>query len=89
MDQAGWSKQRLKDELHARLRLRFDEVVADRGGRGALTPEELRDPCGTVPKFRTGSLNIVRAGGSAGKYSAIISGLGSITINPVIKQIRL
>lgn len=29
----------------------------------------------------------VRAGGSAGKYSAIISGLGSITINPVTREI--
>ncbi len=86
--QAGWSKQRLKDELHARLRMRLDEVVAGRAGRGVFKPEELRDPSSTVPKFRTGSLNIIRAGGSAGKYSAIISGLGSITINPVIKQIR-
>lgn len=85
--EAGWSKQRLKEELHARLKLRLEEVVPGRAGRGVFAPEELSDPARLVPKFRTGSLDVVRAGGSAGKYSAIISGLGSITINPVTREI--
>jgi hypothetical protein len=85
--EAGWSKQRLKDELRARLMLRLDEVVEGRSGKLQMSAEELADPRASVPKFRTGSLNIVRAGGSAGKYSAIISGLGSKGINPVTKEI--
>jgi hypothetical protein len=82
---AGWSKARLKDELHARLQVPLAEVVSGRAGRGPFSPDELS--AATVPKFRTGSLNVARAGGSAGKYTACISGLGSITINPVVKEI--
>jgi hypothetical protein len=67
--------------------LRLDEVVEGRSGKLQMSAEELADPRASVPKFRTGSLNIVRAGGSAGKYSAIISGLGSKGINPVTKEI--
>ena len=47
------------------------------------------DATATVSKFHTGTLNIIRAGGSAGLFTAIISGLGSITISPVIKEITL
>ncbi len=83
--EAGWSKARLKDELHARLQVPLSEVVAGRAGKGPMSAAELA--AGTIAKFRTGSLNIARAGGSAGKYTACISGLGSITINPVIKEI--
>ncbi len=83
--EAGWSKARLKDELHARLDIPLSEVVTGRAGKGPMSDTDLA--AATVPKFRTGSLNIARAGGSAGKYTAIISGLGSITINPVIKEI--
>ncbi len=86
---AGWSKQRVKDELYARLKLRRDEILEGRQGIGSMKPEDLTDPNRLFPKFRTGSLNLARAGGSAGKYSAIISGLGSITINPCIKEVRL
>ncbi len=84
---AGWSKQRLKDELNARLQVPLGEVVPGRSGRLPMSPEELNDPDRLIPKFRTGTLNIVRAGGSAGKYSAIISGIGSASLKPVIKEI--
>jgi hypothetical protein len=84
--EAGWSKARLKEALAERLWLPMDEVVEGRSGKLQMSPEELARP--RAPKFRTGSLNVVRAGGAAGKYSAIISGLGSKGINPVIKEIR-
>ena len=84
---AGWSKQRLKEELHSRLRIPLKDVVEGRSGRLPMSSEELADPERLIPKFRTGTLNIVRAGGSAGKYSAIISGLGSKSLKPVIKEI--
>ena len=52
-----------------------------------MTPQELADPERLFPKFRTGTLNIVRAGGSAGKYTAIISSISSLSLRPVIKEI--
>ena len=86
---AGWSKQHVKEELHAQLQIPLKEVVQGRSGRLPMSAEELNDPDRLIPKFRTGTLNIVRAGGSAGKYSAIISGIGSASLKPVIKEITL
>jgi hypothetical protein len=83
---AGWSKTRLKNALAEALWVPMGEVVEGRSGKLQMSVEELGRP--RAPKFRTGSLNVVRAGGSAGKYSAIISGLGSKGINPVTKEIR-
>jgi hypothetical protein len=87
---AGWSKQRVKDELEGLLRIPIDRVAPGRAGLSQLTPEQLRDPSGTVPKFATGPFNIIRAGGSAGKYSAIISSIGTFSsIHPVTREITL
>ena len=41
-------------------------------------PEQFKDK--TVPKFRDGGFNIVRAGGSAGMFSAIIAGWGASAV---------
>ena len=88
-EQAGWTKQRLKSELEQLLQIPVSELVRGANGIDAgILPNEAPDPGGTIPKFRTGSLNIVRAGGGAGKFSAYISGLGSITINPVTREVR-
>ncbi len=85
---AGWSKQRLKSELESLLQIPVAELFRGAGGIDAgILPSEA-PANGTIPKFRTGSLNIVRAGGGAGKFSAYISGLGSITINPVTREVR-
>lgn len=84
---AGWSKQRLREELDGKLRIPVRDLVPGRSGLGGLTPEERRNPDLMLPKFRTGTLNIIRAGGSAGKYSAIISALGSSGLKPVTKEI--
>jgi hypothetical protein len=87
--QAGWSKQRLRSELERLLQIPVAELTRGAGGIDAgILPSDAPDPNGTIPKFRTGSLNIVRAGGGAGKFSAYISGLGSITINPVTREVR-
>ncbi len=83
---AGWSKRQLKDRLHELLQVPVGEVVRGFATQSPDRGEDLTE--GTVPKFKTGSLNLVRAGGSAGLFSAIISGLGSITINPVTREIR-
>jgi hypothetical protein len=85
---AGWSKRRLKEELLALLQIPVSELLRGAQGIEAGVPAaEAPDLNGTLPKFKTGSLNIVRAGGSAGKFSAYISGLGSISINPVTKEV--
>jgi hypothetical protein len=86
---AGWSKQRVKDELHQALRIPVRELKPGFGLDQEIERLRREDPDATLPKFKTGSLNIVRAGGSAGLFSAIISGLGSITINPVTKEIKV
>lgn len=87
--QEGWSKQRLRKELDGLLQIPASEVVQGFGQDSYVTDEMRADPTLTVPKFRSGTLNFVRAGGSAGLFTGIISGLGSITINPVIKEIKL
>ena len=48
------------------------EVVHGAGGVGEGVPEARRDEM--IPKFHDGGLLVVRAGGQAGLYSAILSG---------------
>jgi hypothetical protein len=84
---ARWSKQQLKEALHQRLQVPVG-ILKPGFGNDAETERLKRDqPQASVPKFKSGSLNIVRAGGT-GLFAAYISGLGSITINPVIKEVR-
>ena len=86
--EAGWSKEDLRAFLEERLTIRVGDLVPGRSGLGGLTDEERRDPDRPIPKFRTGTLNIIRAGGRAGKYSAIVSGLGSAGMMPVTREIE-
>jgi len=85
---AGWTKSRIKDELAPLLQVPVRELKPGFGVDDDVQRLKLEQPDASVPKFKTGSLNIIRAGGSAGLFSAIISGLGSITINPVTKEVR-
>lgn len=73
--EAKWSKARLKDELEKLLMIPGADLVRGAGGIEEGLPESIRDK--TLPKFREGGLNIVRAGGSAGLFSAIIAGWGA------------
>jgi hypothetical protein len=70
--EAGWSKARLHEELDRLLQLPGAEMVRGAGGIEEGLPSEFADR--TVPKFRPGGLHIVRAGGPAGLFSAIIAG---------------
>jgi len=65
--EAGWSKQDFRDALEPLLMI--DASVAQ-AGIGAKAPTGGDG----VPKFRPGFPLIVRAGGDAGAYSAIIEG---------------
>jgi hypothetical protein len=86
--EAGWSKQDLKDRLAELLMIPGSELVAGAAGITEGLPQSFAEK--VLPKFREGGLSIVRAGGSAGMFSAIIAGwvasgpMGSI---PVTKKI--
>ncbi|MBI4765942.1 MAG: thioredoxin family protein [Deltaproteobacteria bacterium] len=70
--QAGWTKARLKEELDALLQLPGKELVRGAQGIAEGIPEAMQEM--TLPKFRPGGLTLVHAGGTAGRFSAIISG---------------
>lgn len=80
---AGWSKQRFRDELDPLLVI--DPSVALPGIAG-----ESEQASAGVPKFRPGSLMIVRAGGDAGAFSAIIEGWigGRMGSEPITHKIE-
>ncbi len=86
--EAGWSKARLLEELDRLLLLDGDEMIMGAGGIAEGVPLSMAGK--RVPKFRPGGLLIVRAGGGAGLFSAVIAGWaasgpkGSI---PVSKEI--
>jgi len=73
--EAGWSRERLRDELYARLRLPWAEIVRGAGGIDEGMPEPMLGA--EVPKFREGGLLIAHAGGTAGLFSAIVGGWSS------------
>jgi thiol-disulfide isomerase/thioredoxin len=86
---AGWSKQRLKEELFQLCEMPADPLIA--GARGVA--EGLRPSMAgrTVNKFRPGGLLIVRAGGGAGMFSGIIGGWssgGAAGSLPVTREVK-
>ncbi|HYM31443.1 MAG TPA: thioredoxin family protein [Candidatus Cybelea sp.] len=86
--EAGWSKARLRQELETLLLTPGRELVQGAGGIAEGLPPSLAD--NMVPKFRPGGLNIVRAGGTAGLFSAVIAGWaasGPIGSSPVTREI--
>jgi hypothetical protein len=86
--QAGWSKQRLRQELAELLTLPGAEMVRGAGGIAEGLPESMREAA--IPKFRDGGLWLVHAGGTAGMFSAIIGGWvsGSSGSQPVTVEVR-
>lgn len=85
---AGWSKARLHEELDKLLTLPGKDLVM---GAQDITEGMPQNFAGAdLPKFRPGGLMIVRAGGPAGLFSAVIAGwaasgpTGSI---PVSKEV--
>ncbi len=80
--EAGWDKGRLRTELDGLLMMpggRVDKSIAADGDQPAA-----------IPKFRPGGLLIVRAGGGAGMFSAVIGGwvaTGEKGSVPVTKEV--
>jgi hypothetical protein len=79
--EAGWSRQRLADELDELMAYEPGEINAD-ALSGRIT--------GRTPKFRPGGLLIAHAGGRAGMFSAVIGGWvgGSKGSQPVTREVR-
>lgn len=85
--EAGWGRQRILDELHARLLIPGTELVRGASGMAEGVPEKLRDR--TMSKFRPDGILLVHAGGGAGLFSSIIGGWanGPMGSNPVTKTV--
>mgnify|MGYP001456770456 FL=1 len=86
--EAGWSRQRLLDELTALLTIDGRELVRGAGGIAEGLPEDFAGM--SLPKFRGSGLLIVHAGGGAGLFSAIIGGWvsGQGGSEPVTREIE-
>ena len=88
--EAGWSKAKLLQEIHARCVAPAEQIAPGAGGiaegTGGLA-------AGTIArKFRDGGIMIVRAGGGAGMFSGIIGGWsasGAKGSAPVTKEVKL
>jgi hypothetical protein len=83
-DEAGWSKAEVVAALHERLKFPARDL-----GMGTAKDAEDAGPR-LMSKFRAEGLTLVRAGGSAGLFSAIIPGWlmkGSLGTDPVTKEI--
>ena len=85
--EAGWTKQRLRDEIYANLNFPGAELIRGAQGIEEGLPEGFKDA--TLPKFTPNGLLIVHAGGGAGLFSAIVGGwvAGETGSKPVTRAI--
>lgn len=85
--EAGWDRDRVLAELHARLQIPGTELVRGANGIAEGVPAHLEGV--TLPKFRPGGILLVHAGGGAGLFSAIIGGWanGDMGSTPVTKEV--
>ncbi|MFZ9853263.1 MAG: thioredoxin [Ilumatobacteraceae bacterium] len=85
--EAGWDRDRVLDELHARLQIPGTDLVRGANGIAEGIPTHLEGV--TLPKFRPGGILLVHAGGGAGLFSAIIGGWanGDMGSTPVTREV--
>lgn len=85
-DQAGWSKADVAAALHENLQIPGKDL-----GMGGDSENAADDTPSLISKFRPGGLQLIRAGGDAGLFTAIIPGWlmkGALGTDPVTKEIR-
>ena len=84
---AGWNRERVLAEIHARLQIPGSELVRGAGGIAEGVPAQLADA--TLPKFRPNGILLVHAGGGAGLFSTIIGGWanGEVGSQPVTRRV--
>ena len=94
---AGWDRDRILSELHARLSSPIETLVRGAGGISEgvpITPGGFlglpTSDAPKLPKFRPGGLMLAYAGGGAGLFSALIAGWvnGDIGSKPVTKEVQ-
>ena len=85
--EAGWDRDRVLTELHARLQLAGSELIRGAYGMAEGVQESFKDL--TLPKFRPDGLLLVHAGGGAGLFSAIIAGWanGAMGSQPITREV--
>lgn len=88
-NEAGWDKNRLRQELVGRLMLSPEELARGANDMAEGVPESMAGL--TLPKVRPEGLLIVYAGGPAGLFSAIIGGwvnsdMGSDPVTVAVKS---
>lgn len=87
--EAHWSKARLLSELEGLLQRPGKDLVAGVDGIAEGIPASFAEKM--IPKFRPGGLLIVRAGGTAGLFSAVIAGWaasGPVGSTPVTREVQ-
>jgi hypothetical protein len=88
--ETGWDRRRIERALYEATIRPGKDIVAGAGGVGEGIPASRAGEM--VPKFYEGGLVLVRAGGPAGLFSAILpgwlAGRNPVELQPVTKQIR-
>ncbi len=88
--EAGWGRKRIEEALYAATVRPGVDLVVGAHGVGEGMPAPMADQA--VPKFHPGALLVVRAGGPAGLFSAIlpgwIAGRNHLELQPVTKEIK-
>ena len=86
--EAGWGRERILTELHARLQIPGDELVKGASDMAEGLPAKFADR--VMPKFRPGGILLAHAGGGAGLFSSIIGGWanGAMGSTPVTRRVH-
>jgi len=87
--EAGWGREQITRALReASVRPKTDVMAGARGMAEGVDPADARDH---IPKFRPDGLHLIRAGGTAGLYSAILAGWPGHKVpgesHPITKEI--
>ncbi len=88
-DQAGWSKADATAALHAASRIHGQDLGMGTDNKAPRVADVAAGQ--TLPKFRDGGIQLLRAGGDAGMFSAIIPGWlmkGALGTDPVTREIN-
>jgi hypothetical protein len=88
--EAGWDRKRIERALYEATIRPGTELVAGADGVGEGVPADRAGEM--VPKFHDDGLMVVRAGGPAGLFSAILpgwlAGRNKLELQPVTKEVR-
>lgn len=88
--EAGWDRRRIERALHEATIRPGKEILAGLDGVGEGVPASRAGEM--VPKFHEDGLMVVRAGGKAGLFSAILpgwlAGRNRLELQPVTKEIK-